>query len=317
MQTLALASLNTYYLKDAALFRVSLNNLFRLQIVSGKYAEADSGIRSLRDLRTAHNSAGAAARLAPFEIYARAKERQGFAGLPFEEAFRQSFRDFYGQLDDKSADQLFPWFSADLNSLQNDLRKSLDGQKGKDEITLSDALDLIKKYQVLQVFRDILPLMEPLIAEDDARRYIIDDNILVKTPDGASIATVVVRPRSATARLPALLGFSIYANNWVAARTTAAHGYVGVMAYTRGKGRSPDVPVPYEHDGSDACAVIDWIKSGSSVMFIFSPAKPTSAKDVGFVLFIFPLRSLFRLLCLDPGPSCSLCRCDLPPSRSR
>lgn len=43
------------------------------------------------------------------------------------------------------------------------------------------------------------------------------------------------------------------------ARTTAAHGYVGVMAYTRGKGRSAEVPVPHEHDGADAGAVIDWI----------------------------------------------------------
>jgi putative CocE/NonD family hydrolase len=31
------------------------------------------------------------------------------------------------------------------------------------------------------------------------------------------------------------------------------------VAYARGKGRSPDVPVPYEHDGDDARAVIDWI----------------------------------------------------------
>jgi putative CocE/NonD family hydrolase len=43
------------------------------------------------------------------------------------------------------------------------------------------------------------------------------------------------------------------------ARKSAAHGYIGVSAYTRGKGRSPDAPVPYEHDGDDVRAVIDWI----------------------------------------------------------
>jgi putative CocE/NonD family hydrolase len=31
------------------------------------------------------------------------------------------------------------------------------------------------------------------------------------------------------------------------------------VAYSRGKGRSPDAIVPYEHDGADAAAVIDWI----------------------------------------------------------
>jgi putative CocE/NonD family hydrolase len=239
-----------------------LNSLFRLQIIAGQYSEADSTIRSLRDMRVARSSSQAAAKLAPFEIYAKAKERQKSAGLPFAEAFRQSFREFYGQLDAKAAALLFPGFHADLSSLQDDLRKSLDAQKGKNDITLSAALDLINEYQVRQVFRDILPLMAPLIAEDDIRRYIIDDNILVRTPDGANIATMVVRPRLVVARLPALLDFTIYANDSYAlneSRLTAANGYIGVVAYTRGKGRSPDVPVPYEHDGDDARTVIDWI----------------------------------------------------------
>ena len=41
------------------------------------------------------------------------------------------------------------------------------------------------------------------------------------------------------------------------ARRTASNGYAGVEGLTRGKGCSPDAPVPYEHDGSDAAAVID------------------------------------------------------------
>jgi putative CocE/NonD family hydrolase len=37
----------------------------------------------------------------------------------------------------------------------------------------------------------------------------------------------------------------------------AAYGYAGVVAYTRGKGRSPGQAVPYEHDGADAATVIE------------------------------------------------------------
>jgi uncharacterized protein len=239
-----------------------LDTLFRLQIISGQYPEADSTIHSLRDLRVAHNSAQAGAELAPFQIYAKAKERQNAAGLPFEEAFRQLFRELYGPLDNKASALLLPGFRADLSSLQDDLQKCLDAQKGKDDITLSAALDLVNKYQARQVFGDILPLMGALIAEDDAKRHIINDDILVKTTDGASIATMVVRPQLAVARLPALLDFTIYANDSYAlneSRLSASNGYIGVEAYTRGKGRSPDVPVPYEHDGDDARAVIDWI----------------------------------------------------------
>src|SRR2546426_2454590 len=73
---------------------------------------------------------------------------------------------------------------------------------------------------------------------------------------------MVVRQRSVARRLPALLNFTIYADsesNLVDARRAASNGYVGVIGFTRGKMCSPDQPVPYEHDGSDAAALIDWI----------------------------------------------------------
>lgn len=44
---------------------------------------------------------------------------------------------------------------------------------------------------------------------------------------------------------------------------SAAHGYASVVGFTRGKGCSPDKPVPYEHDGKDAASLIDWITQQS------------------------------------------------------
>jgi predicted acyl esterase len=99
-----------------------------------------------------------------------------------------------------------------------------------------------------------------VIREDDERRYIIDRDVPIKTTDGASAcAALVVRPRSATAKLPALLQFSIYHPLMSEARRSASHGYVGVEAEPRGKQCGTGAPVPYEHDGTDAAAVIDWI----------------------------------------------------------
>src|SRR3546814_10055621 len=44
------------------------------------------------------------------------------------------------------------------------------------------------------------------------------------------------------------------------ARASAAHGYVGVVAYTRGKfARTDRAVVPFHYDGVDADAVIRWI----------------------------------------------------------
>ena len=90
------------------------------------------------------------------------------------------------------------------------------------------------------------------------RRYTVENDVLIKTSDGASIAAVVVRPKSRSEPLPTLLEFTIDDSQNVA-KECAAHGYVGVVAYTRGTRPSPRRVVPYQHDGDDARAVIDWI----------------------------------------------------------
>lgn len=116
--------------------------------------------------------------------------------------------------------------------------------------------------RALAADRELATLLPPLAAEDDRRRYAIERDIAVKTPDGATVCALVVRPRSGPARLPALLGFTIYADSALLladARRTASNGYAAVQGLTRGKGCSPDRPVPYVHDGADAAALIDWI----------------------------------------------------------
>lgn len=99
-----------------------------------------------------------------------------------------------------------------------------------------------------------------IIHADDARRYLIDRDVQIPTTDGATAcAALVFRPRSAAGKLPTLLQFSIYHPLWSEARRSASHGYVAVEAEPRGKQCGSGAPVPYEHDGTDAVAVIDWI----------------------------------------------------------
>src|SRR5207248_10249530 len=123
-------------------------------------------------------------------------------------------------------------------------------------IPIADALSVIRQYGFYEMVRQTAPLAREVIAQDDARRYEISAGVLVKTRDGAVIDTLVVRPRSGSP-VPALLDFTIYAArdfNLADAKLSAAHGYAGVVAYTRGKGRSPGQLVPYVHDGRDAGA---------------------------------------------------------------
>jgi putative CocE/NonD family hydrolase len=239
-----------------------LDNLFRLQMVAGQYPEAIKSIASLREVQSADDPARSAWINVQYEIYADAKAKQDAAKLPFDEAFRQSFRGVLGRLDDRVSALVIRALSiADKPTMRRNLEGDLARQKGKSSISLADALKLIHDYQTESAYKSFTPLVAPLIAEDDRRRYVIQKDVPVKTPDGATICTLVVRPR-ASGRLPTLLNFTIYADpdkNMSEARRTASNSYCGVVGLTRGKGCSRSNPVPYEHDGSDAAALIDWI----------------------------------------------------------
>jgi len=103
-------------------------------------------------------------------------------------------------------------------------------------------------------------MLQQFTVREDSR-YDIRNDVLIKMKDGATISAVVVRKKGLTTPQPTALTFTIYARegNYSQAILSAAHGYVGVLAYTRGKALSPDAIVPYEHDGQDGYEVVDWI----------------------------------------------------------
>lgn len=239
-----------------------LDKVFRLQLVAGQYQDAVTSIRSLRQLRAADGPVQGPPVYLQYEVYARAKLRQQAGTRDFAAAYQQAFHETFSGLDDKTALQAQFSFGARVAAMQDAFDKALEQHRGKQQITLPEAMELLRKYQVYQAFAAFHPLVDAAIAGDDARRYEMATDLLIRTPDGASIAAIVVRPKAAQAPLPTLLGFTIYASDeWAMAdaKRAAAQGYASVVAYTRGKGRSTDKLVPYEHDGDDARAVIDWI----------------------------------------------------------
>jgi putative CocE/NonD family hydrolase len=242
--------------------RADLDTRFRLQIAAGRYADALQTLASLREMGAGDLSPQAGATRALYEVFATARIRQSQDGSPFDAELQRSLREALGRLDDRAAALAARALEVDLTALQQAVSGALEPQKGKGSIPLDGALALLRASVADQVFRSLAPLAAPLIAEDDQRRYVIDRDVPVRAPDGATVCALVVRPRSSPGRLPALLNFTIYANPQTMmdeARRTASNGYAGVEGLTRGKGCSPDPPVPYEKDGVDAAAVIDWI----------------------------------------------------------
>jgi uncharacterized protein len=125
-----------------------LNNLFRLQIAAGRYSEAVTTLHDVIELRRATDPSSALP-LLPFEMLAKARAKEPTGGLAFNEAFKQEFREVFEHLDNKSAGETINWFGGDLGRMRDDLRAAVDKQRGKDRITLTDAVDLIRKYFVI------------------------------------------------------------------------------------------------------------------------------------------------------------------------
>ena len=243
-----------------------LSNLFRLQIVAGEYTNANATIKAYRQENKASNYSEVA--YIQYEIFALAKLRQLTTANSFEQAFEEVFNDIYGKLSDKVAYHTSTAFltRAGIGVHQNRLQQLLDKQKDKDSISLSDALVLCRAYNLFEVYKTIEPLAIPLLSEEDEKRYIIQDDVLIKTRDGATISALVVRKKGISEPQATALLFNIYTNenaNLRLAIQAVPYGYIGVVADTRGKRLSPDDIVPYEYEAKDVNAVIDWISKQS------------------------------------------------------
>jgi hypothetical protein len=238
-----------------------LDRLFRLWMVAGRYDDAADVLAQWRAAQ-ADTMARVRALNLQYEIFVDAKQREARDKVSFADAFARAFRDRIGKLDDRAAALAIRSFGGFPSPPPARPEHAEDGPGGITTMPLSDAIAWLRARQVASTYREIGALAQPLIREDDARRYDMTTDIRVKTPDGATVCAIVWRARNGPARAPALLQYTIYADTVALmgeARRTAANGYVSVLGFTRGKLCSPDAIVPYEHEGQDAAALIGWI----------------------------------------------------------
>jgi uncharacterized protein len=240
-----------------------LANLAALQFVSGGYAAADTTRQELRDWRRSMHGTLPADRSVVYDIYVHARAIEAADHVQFAHGLTQAFQEVVPHLNDADAYAITWSLEAPAPVSLEALQRDFDRLRPKGSVTLPEAVDLIWAYFSFSAYRNLWPLVDPLVAADENRRYTTEQDVLIKTPGGASISAMVVRPKNAAKVLPALLEFTIYVYPQNKAMECAARGYVGVVAYARGKQKSGDKVVPFEHDGDDARAVIDWITKQS------------------------------------------------------
>lgn len=233
-----------------------LDNLFRLQVIARKYAEANATISILRKLPEYTDL-----QYLQHELFIEARS-QLKDKASFKTVYEQLFRNLFKGLSDKRAYLGYRSFTSrdGIDELKSDFRNTLITIRKRDSLSIADALLLCRSYYALQLYEGIEAISGPLIKEDCNRRYTIEDK-LIKTKGGVLINAVIVLKRGINIPQPAVLQYTIYADssNWARIVEPAAYGYAGIIAYTRGKGRSPGKIVPYEDDGKDANDVITWI----------------------------------------------------------
>jgi putative CocE/NonD family hydrolase len=236
-----------------------LANLSALQVVSGGIAAADATRQELREWRHSAHGAWPADRSVVYDIYIHARAIEAANHIAFAQALTQAFQETVPRLPDPDAYAVTWSFEAPAPVPLEALQHVVDALRPKGSVTLPEAVDLIWSYFAFNAYRSLRPLVDPLVAADQDRRYTTQQDVLIRTPGGASISATVVRPRNAAGTLPTLLEFTIYVYPQNYAMECAAHGYIGVIAYARGKKNGTDTIVPFEHDGEDARAVINWI----------------------------------------------------------
>jgi uncharacterized protein len=235
-----------------------LANLSALQMVAGDYAAADVSRQTLRDRRRRADAGRPVGRAFMYDIYAYAKAIEAANRVSFADAFTRAFNEVIPRLNDSDAYMVTRWLAQPPRVSRDALEKLLEEQRAKDSIEQSEAVKLLWAYLSFSAYRAFGSLTDALEDADDVRRYTVENNVLIKTPDGASIAATIVRPKNPLKPLAALFELTIDDDESLA-KDCAAHGYVGVVAYARAKRTSPRRAVPYQHDGDDARAVINWI----------------------------------------------------------
>lgn len=236
-----------------------LANLTALQTVSGDYRSARDSNEQQRKRQQGKPFDDAAVRTLLDGVYAHARQIEANERLAFPEAFKRALMERVGLLDNLQAVALWARLETPLDVYREPVRRAFDHWRMKGSLPQTDAVALVRSWLAYESRRSFAALLPPLVASDDRQRYVTHADVEIPLRRGVVIHANVVRPVVAKGRVPALLRLTLDPAEDDAQRS-AAHGYVGVTAYVRG--RKPDGTGdvrPFVTEGEDAQAVLEWI----------------------------------------------------------
>lgn len=222
-------------------------------LAAGRYPQARTAIEKVRRDLTAANDSAAAQRWTSMLLLATAAGNDA-------PAYVRAFHTLFNALDDVAAVQSDGTLRVDPAAVRAQRAQALAAQEGG-ALPEAAALELVRLQAVLRAQTAAAALAPPLLAAEEQRRFVIDDSLRIPAAEGVVLSAQLARPRTATTPLPAAMLFTIYTDppkNRLKMLLAAAHGYASLIVDARGKGQGTGTIAPYEHDGEDANAAIDW-----------------------------------------------------------
>jgi len=241
------------------------HNLAMLHMANLAHINAKQALQLAQANHRGNNPYFAALAWMPHMLYTQVQIKITSKPQSFAKTFKPIFEQAYKQLDTQTIPWVQAYLTKDVSMLRKNLDRLLKQHEKQDSIRLRDALQLCRAYVDYQVYKTISPIIEPILQTKEAQQLIFQDSVRIKTPEGHYISAVIARPRKAQSPLPTIFYFNIYAEgkidrwNFRVAKEAAMRGYVGVVAFPRGKRYSSGQTIPYEYDHQDTYAVIDWI----------------------------------------------------------
>ncbi|MEJ7559150.1 MAG: CocE/NonD family hydrolase [Pedobacter sp.] len=240
---------------------VYFDNLFRFQLVAGEFTQAETSLRSLIKLVGAEEGDTVSTQAIgfAFQTYLANKiknnDRNGNAA-----SYTKTFERLYNALNIHAQDFVPGYFTNDNSAVRSQLQSLINTAGKTDSISLTNAIALCRTYCAIKVYGETQSTAQQLLAKIENDKYFYEDSVLVKMPDGGTISLAVYRDKKITVPQPVVLLYNIYAGDEASdCKLAVKNGYIGIVANPRGKRLSPDAFEPFEHDGKDAYAIIDWI----------------------------------------------------------
>src|SRR5262249_55434519 len=148
-------------------------------------------LQNLRALRPAPGAGAADVRGAPYEIYVRAKLDEAAASRAFTDTYSEALRDAMNPLNDRAAYELGYRLQTHPDAFRGPLRQTLEPLKDKDRITLDEAQRLVRAFVDWRIASETFALTDAVLSADSAQRYIVKEDVLIKTKDGATLSAIV------------------------------------------------------------------------------------------------------------------------------